>query len=101
MVVDSETDLGELFQVLKTRLGIRASCRKTKDFDDHTYILWVNTENDTPVLPWYGESPADCANQMMNTFSRSGFPQKDDRKVFVSKISSIKELRMKLDLMGR
>ena len=101
MVIDSETDLGELFRVLKAHLGIRVFCRKNKDFDDHTYILWVKTENDTTILPWFGESPVDCANQMMNTFSRCGFPQKDDKKVFISKFSSIKELEMKLSLMGR
>ena len=101
MVIDSETDLGELFRVLRTRLGIRASCRKNKDFDDHTYILRVKTDDDTALLPWFGESPVDCANQMMDTFSRSGILRKDGGKIFLPEFNAIEELEMKLDLMGR
>ena len=101
MVFESDSELGEFFRVLKSRLGIRVSCRKKKDFDDHTYILRVNTtEDDTPVLHWFGESPLDCANQMMNTFSRTRI-QTGDGKIFLPEFDSIEELEMKLDLMGR
>jgi len=99
MVFESDSELGELFRVLKSHLGVSVTCRSGGTND---YILAARTHDGQSMLPWYGnQSCAECANRMVKTFQRNGIPLADGKRAFLPEFDSMNELKMKLDLMGK